>query len=95
MRYEGTVAAVVFSPDGKTVVTGSSDKTAKLWEAETGVPRGAPMKHDDLVYAAAFSPDGKTFITGSGGPFAEGTARLWSVDLPTAHLPQSLLRESP
>ena len=56
---------MAFSPDGKTVLTGSSDKTARLWDAATGRPLGLPMKHQDLVRAVAFSPDGKTVLTGS------------------------------
>ena len=49
-----------FSPDGKRIVTASEDKTARLWDAETGKPIGEPLKgHQGLVSSAAFSPDGK------------------------------------
>ena len=51
---------MAFSPDGKTVLTGSDDKTARLWDASTGQPIGQPLTHQDAVRAVAFSPDGKT-----------------------------------
>ncbi len=40
-----TVAAVAFSPDGKTILTGSADNTARLWDAATGGPIGQPLEH--------------------------------------------------
>ena len=57
--------SVAFSPDGKTVLTGSCDKTARLWDAATGQPIGQPLAHQGAVGAVAFSPDGKTVLTGS------------------------------
>jgi iron(II)-dependent oxidoreductase len=64
---------VDFSPDGKVILTGSIDGTARLWDAESGRPIGLPMRHDKPVRVACFSPDGKTILTGS----ADKTARLW------------------
>jgi tetratricopeptide (TPR) repeat protein len=64
---------VAFSPDGKTVLTGSEDNTARLWDAATGQPLGLPMTHQDQLDAVVFSPDGKTVLTGSH----DKTARLW------------------
>ena len=73
MIHQGALQAVAFSPDGKTVLTGSTDKTARLWDAATGRPFGLPMTHQGAVWAVAFSPDGKTVLTGS----EDRTARLW------------------
>ena len=64
---------MAFSPDGKTVLTGSDDKTARLWDAATGNGSGRPLEHQGAVWAVAFSPDGKSILTGS----RDGTARLW------------------
>src|SRR5262249_54852212 len=66
-------AGVAFSPDGKTVVTGGLDGTARLWDAATGEPVGAPMRHEGKVWAVTFSPDGSMVLTGG----MDGTARLW------------------
>jgi WD40 repeat protein len=72
------VTAVAFSPDGKTVLTGSEDKTARLWAVATGRPVGPPLHHQGEVLAVAFSPDGQTVLTGCH----DGTARLWRVRPP-------------
>jgi tetratricopeptide (TPR) repeat protein len=75
MAHQDRVSAVAFSPDGKAVLTGSDDGTARLWDASTGLPLLSPMAHQDRVSAVAFSPDGKAVLTGSD----DRTARLWDV----------------
>ena len=50
------VDQAVYSPDGKTVLTGSSDKTARLWDVATG--RLLHVLTDTApVYAVAYAPD--------------------------------------
>src|SRR5262249_25190266 len=71
------VKAVAFSPDGRLLLTGSEEATARLWETEKGAPVGKPFTHQNTVQAVAFSPvDGKTILTGS----EDKTARLWDVE---------------
>ena len=70
---EGVIGVAV-SPDGKTVLTGCKDNTARLWDCATGQPIGASLTHRGMVQAVAFSPDGKTVVTGSW----DGTARIWN-----------------
>ncbi|KAI7081408.1 WD40 repeat-like protein [Hortaea werneckii] len=71
--HDAWVIAVAFSPDGKTVASGSGDRTVRLWDAATGEERQKLEGHDDRVSAVAFSPDGKTVASGSG----DRTVRLW------------------
>ncbi len=66
-----SVPSVAFSPDGKYVVSGSDDGTARVWEAASG-KEIARMTHDDYVTTVAFSPDGKYVVSGSG----DKTARV-------------------
>jgi len=55
------------------VLTASDDKTARLWDAETGRPTSPPLQHQGAVSSAEFSPDGQCVVTVS----ADKTARLW------------------
>ncbi|MGD9636574.1 MAG: WD40 repeat domain-containing protein, partial [Pirellulales bacterium] len=78
MRYSphGAVASAALSPDGKFVVTGSWDHSAKIWDAQTGhAIRKLEGGHTGYVNTAEFSPDGKLVLTASD----DGTARLWDV----------------
>jgi WD40 repeat protein len=53
------VTSVAFSPDGKQVVSGSWDRTVRLWDAATGAPLQTLEGHTNSVTSVAFSPDGK------------------------------------
>jgi len=75
MRHLEAVVAASFSPDGQRVVTASSDRTARVWEALTGQALGPPLSHQDQILAACFSPDGQRVVTAS----VDGTAQVWDV----------------
>ena len=51
-----------FRPDDQRIVT-TDEKTAQMWNAETGLPLGRPLNHDSLVSFAMFTSDGKRLVT--------------------------------
>ncbi len=80
--HEGPVRAVAISPDGRWLVTGSGDKTARLWDLKAEHPETTARVlkgHEGSVGAVAISPEGRWLVTGSG----DKTARLW--DLKAEH----------
>lgn len=59
-----TIGSIAFSPDGKYIVSGSDDMTARVWEVATG-REVARMTYKDRIFSVAFSPDGKYVASGS------------------------------
>ncbi len=70
--HEGSVNSAGFSPDGKLIVTGGADKTARVWDF-SGRQLAELVGHEGSVKSASFSPDGKLIVTAS----FDGTARVW------------------
>jgi predicted oxidoreductase (fatty acid repression mutant protein) len=67
------VQSASFSSDGSRVVTGGADKTAKVWDAQTGAEVLTLRGHTDVVASASFSADGSRVVTGGW----DWMARVW------------------
>jgi WD40 repeat protein len=72
--HNGPILHAGFSPDGRWLATASEDKTARIWEASSGLPASDWFEHDDSVVAVDFSPSGRRMLTASGN-----RVRVWDV----------------
>jgi RNA polymerase sigma factor (sigma-70 family) len=84
LRHGSPVFSVAFSPDGKTLASGSQDNTLRLWKVADGkellrieddLGDKAGFLGTDSIYRVAFAPDGKTLAATS----LNYPLRLWDV----------------
>lgn len=68
-----TASSLIFSTDGKKLVSSGSGGTMSVWDVATGKDLLPFAEHESYVTSVAFSPDGRTLATGS----LDGTIRLW------------------
>ena len=69
-----SVNTVAITPDGKFVVSGSSDHTVKKWDLNTATEVMTFRGHTSPVNAVAITPDGQTVVSGA----SDNTVRLWN-----------------
>jgi WD40 repeat protein len=73
------VSSLAFSPEGKTLASGSHDTTMKLWDVTTGKERATLRGHTGWVVSVEFSPDGRTLASGGWEKGQTGVLKLWDV----------------
>jgi WD40 repeat protein len=71
--HGAALTSAAFSPDGMRVVTASADKTARLWDVDSGRQINVLEGHTSEVTMASYSPDGASVVTAS----RDRTARVW------------------
>ncbi len=69
-----SVDSLAFSPDGKMLAVGNSDSNIILWNMDTRLPIGQPLKASGTVNSVAFSPDGNILASGN----EDGSIMLWN-----------------
>ncbi|HEX8397559.1 MAG TPA: TIR domain-containing protein [Pyrinomonadaceae bacterium] len=69
------VYAVAVTPDGKQIVSGSKDKTLRVWDLASGQCQATLKDHSASVKAVAVTPDGKQIVSGSD----DATLRVWDL----------------
>ncbi|CAE6485448.1 unnamed protein product [Rhizoctonia solani] len=71
------VTSVAFSPDGKSVASGSFDNTIRMWDALSPSQIGEPLTgHHDKIWSISYSALGNVIASGSW----DKTIRLWDVN---------------
>lgn len=74
--HTDSVYSIRYSPDGKTLASGSLDKTVRIWDIKSGECLHVLKGHSDAVHYVCYSPDGKTLSSSS----ADKTVILWDIN---------------
>lgn len=69
------ILQLAFSPNGKLLISGAIDNTARVWDIASGRQLFVLQGHQSGVHTVAISPDGRTIATGS----TDETVKLWNV----------------
>ncbi|OAX33667.1 WD40 repeat-like protein, partial [Rhizopogon vinicolor AM-OR11-026] len=75
-RDEAEVWCIALSPNGKTLASGNSEGTVRLWNIETEKVIAKWAGHTNTVWSLCWSADGERVVSGSH----DGTARVWNVE---------------
>lgn len=65
LGHEGEISKCSFNPQGTKIITAGSDKTARIWSAETCEMLQVLEGHTDEIFSCSFNYEGDTIITGT------------------------------
>ena len=88
-KHQALVWSLAFSPDGKTLASGSADNNVVIWDVATAEDL-MTLKHNGAIEALRFSPDGRLLATASHEP-SRGSVCLWHAP-PDEDAPANTLR---
>jgi serine/threonine protein kinase len=74
--HHDKVYEIAFSPDGRTLASGSQDTTIKLWDVQSQHKKSILTGHEGAICCVTFSADGYWLASGSD----DATVRIWSVE---------------
>lgn len=74
--HDGEISKCAFNPQGTKIITASSDKTCRVWNAFTGECLQMLEGHADEIFSCAFNYEGDTIITGS----KDNTCKIWKAE---------------
>jgi WD40 repeat protein len=74
--HEFWVTSLALLPDGRRALSGSADRTLRLWDLDTGAELLRLAGHESVVTSVALLPDGRRALSGSG----DNTLRLWDLE---------------
>jgi WD40 repeat protein len=75
LEHQKAVRTLAIDPGGSFLVSGSNDRTVKIWEINTGNLIKTGIGHTGSAIALAISPNGELFASGSG----DNTIKLWEL----------------
>jgi WD40 repeat protein len=81
-KHGDWINSVAFSRDasGSRLVTGSRDRTAKVWDSGTGAEHATLIGHHGYVERAGFNRDGRLVVTSAGGADADTMTAIWDAE---------------
>ncbi len=80
--HDNWVSDLVFTPDGKQLISSSADQTIRLWDWSTLKLAGVLRGHLDEVAGLSLAPDGRTLASRC----KDGSIYLWDAAKPSRHL---------